>query len=269
MDPGPGADPGPEAAPALGAVRKPGDPDTVVTTPGELDAVAPESAGPEVVTVKPGDPDAAVAARPAGGAADPAASAASAASDSKDSQPSVDSPDADDSRSGADREGRPEAAPEAAPTNGDGDGDGDRDGAAARLNGATALGGAESPVTQDFPPPEGAGRAASGDAPAPARQWPLISVLALAALGLLTVGVHPFEAAFRVGTIMVGVALVGGSVLRRSVPSVGMLAVRSRFTDMVTYGVLGVAIVLFALMIQPRPWVDIPFLQSVVHSSVP
>lgn len=94
-------------------------------------------------------------------------------------------------------------------------------------------------------------------------------MLALAALGLLTVGVHPFEAAFRVGTIMVGVALVGGSVLRRSVPSVGMLAVRSRFTDMVTYGVLGVAIVLFALMIQPRPWVDIPFLQSVVHSSVP
>ncbi|MEW2547433.1 DUF3017 domain-containing protein [Streptomyces sp. NPDC047002] len=127
----------------------------------------------------------------------------------------------------------------------------------------------EVPETVDFPPPEGAGRAASGDAPAPARQWPLISVLALAALGLLTVGVHPFDAAFRVGTIMVGAALVGGAVLRRTVPSVGMLAVRSRFTDMVTYGVLGVAIVLFALMIQPRPWLDIPVLQSVVHSTVP
>ncbi|WP_425588442.1 DUF3017 domain-containing protein [Streptomyces tremellae] len=125
------------------------------------------------------------------------------------------------------------------------------------------------PETVDFPPPEGAGRAASGDAPAPARQWPLLSVLALAALGLLTVGVHPFEAAFRVGTVMVGAALVGGAVLRRTVPSVGMLAVRSRFTDMVTYGVLGVAIVLFALMIQPRPWLDIPVLQSVVHSTVP
>ncbi|GAA3762978.1 hypothetical protein GCM10023082_65610 [Streptomyces tremellae] len=127
----------------------------------------------------------------------------------------------------------------------------------------------EVPETVDFPPPEGAGRAASGDAPAPARQWPLLSVLALAALGLLTVGVHPFEAAFRVGTVMVGAALVGGAVLRRTVPSVGMLAVRSRFTDMVTYGVLGVAIVLFALMIQPRPWLDIPVLQSVVHSTVP
>jgi hypothetical protein len=148
--------------------------------------------------------------------------------------------------------------------------------AVAGLNGATALGPAEPSdaernalATQDFPPPEGAERAAPQDAPAPARQWPLISVLVLTGLGLLIVGVHPFEAAFRVGTIMVGGALVGGAVLRRVVPSVGMLAVRSRFTDMVTYGVLGVAMVLFALMIQPRPWLDIPILQDVVHSTVP
>ncbi|WP_078849726.1 DUF3017 domain-containing protein [Streptomyces sp. NRRL F-5126] len=148
-----------------------------------------------------------------------------------------------------------------------------REAEAAGLHGATAVGPAEgstdSPVTRDFPSPEGAERAAPGDAPAPVRQWPLVSVLVVAALGLLTVGVHPFEAAFRVGTIMVGAALVGGAVLRRTVTSVGMLAVRSRFTDMVTYGLLGVAIILFALMIQPRPLLDIPFLQSVVHSTVP
>ncbi|MGQ4511923.1 DUF3017 domain-containing protein [Streptomyces sp. DW26H14] len=225
---------------------------------------------------------------PAPGTSGPAASGTPARSGSEEPAPSASEKEAAVSgEEAAASETAEEALPEGSggSETADGDGgsagaeedstsEGDRDGAGAtRLSGATALGAAgdaeEPPATQDFPPPEGAGRAASGGAPAPARQWPLISVLALAALGLLTVGVHPFEAAFRVGTIMVGVALAGGAVLRRVVPSVGMLAVRSRFTDMVTYGVLGVAIVLFALMIQPRPWIDIPFLQSVVHSSVP
>lgn len=123
-------------------------------------------------------------------------------------------------------------------------------------------------LTRDTARPEGGGRAASGAAPAPARQWPLISVLGTTGLGLLTVTL-PFAEAFRVGTILVGVALIGGAVLRRVLPSVGMLAVRSRFTDMLTYGLLGVAIVLLSLMTQPKPWLEIPFLNDIVHSTVP
>ncbi|MFI5754288.1 DUF3017 domain-containing protein [Streptomyces sp. NPDC051569] len=124
-------------------------------------------------------------------------------------------------------------------------------------------------VTLDTARPEGGGRAAPSDAPAPVRQWPLISVLGTIGLGLLIVGLHPFAEAFRIGTILIGVALIGGACLRRAVPSVGMLAVRSRFTDMVTYTLLGTVIVLLALMTQPRPWLEIPFLEDIVHSTVP
>ncbi|MEU8954042.1 DUF3017 domain-containing protein [Streptomyces sp. NPDC048518] len=118
--------------------------------------------------------------------------------------------------------------------------------------------------TRDTARPEGGGRAAAGDAPAPARQWPLLSVSALIGLGLLLTA---FDV-FRVGTILVGVALIGGAVLRWALPDVGMLAVRSRFTDMVTYGVLGVAIVLLALMAQPKPVLEIPFLDDTLHYTI-
>ncbi|MFF1959700.1 DUF3017 domain-containing protein [Streptomyces sp. NPDC058220] len=123
--------------------------------------------------------------------------------------------------------------------------------------------------TRDTARPEGGGRAAPRDAPAPARQWPLLSVLGTTGLGLLIVGLHPFPEASRIGTILIGVALIGAAVLRRVMPSVGMLAVRSRFTDMVTYGLLGVAIVMLSLMTQPEPWLEIPFLEDIVHSTVP
>ncbi|WP_265867577.1 DUF3017 domain-containing protein [Streptomyces sp. SKN60] len=116
--------------------------------------------------------------------------------------------------------------------------------------------------------PEGGGRAAPGDAPAPARQWPLLTVLGLTALGLLIVGTDLFPQAFRVGTLLVGAALLTGAVLRRVLPSVGMLAVRSRFTDMITYGVMGGLIVLLALMVQPEPWLRIPFLEDILHLTV-
>ncbi|MFD3436072.1 DUF3017 domain-containing protein [Streptomyces sp. NPDC058685] len=123
-------------------------------------------------------------------------------------------------------------------------------------------------LTTDTARPEGGGRAAPGDAPAPARQWPLLTVLALAGLGLLIVGMDAFADAFRVGTILIGVALITGAVMRRVLPSVGMLAVRSRFTDMVTYGLLGVVITLLALVTQPKPWLDLPFLEDAVHFTV-
>ncbi|MFF0285253.1 DUF3017 domain-containing protein [Streptomyces sp. NPDC005262] len=122
--------------------------------------------------------------------------------------------------------------------------------------------------TRDTARPEGGGRAASGDAPAPARQWPLLAVLCTAGIGLLIVAVNPFGQAFRIGTILIGVALIGGAVLRCVVPSVGMLAVRSRFTDLVTYGLLGVLIVLLALVAQPKPWLDVPFLEHAVRFTI-
>ncbi|MZE77350.1 DUF3017 domain-containing protein [Streptomyces xinghaiensis] len=112
--------------------------------------------------------------------------------------------------------------------------------------------------------PEGGGRAAPGDAPAPVRQWPLLSVLGGTAVGLILVafGVS------RVGTLLIGLSLLAGAVLRWALPSVGMLAVRSRFTDMVTYGVLGALISLLALMSLPDPWLEIPWLEKIIRFAV-
>nr|WP_237545537.1 DUF3017 domain-containing protein [Streptomyces sp. SID1046] len=78
----------------------------------------------------------------------------------------------------------------------------------------------------------------------------MLSVLTATAVGLLATAFgHP-----RVGCLAIGVALIAASVMRRVLPSVGMLAVRSRFTDMITYGLLGVAITLLALvMAAPKP----------------
>ncbi|MFF3344470.1 DUF3017 domain-containing protein [Streptomyces sp. NPDC002779] len=118
--------------------------------------------------------------------------------------------------------------------------------------------------TRDTARPEGGGRAAPGDAPAPARQWPVLLVLVLVGTGLLVTALD----AFRAGTLLIGVALIGGGLLRWLVPDVGMLAVRSRFTDILTYGVLGTAILLLALMVQPDPLLEIPFLKDTLHFTV-
>ncbi|MCI3276045.1 DUF3017 domain-containing protein [Streptomyces sp. 7R015] len=118
--------------------------------------------------------------------------------------------------------------------------------------------------TRDTARPEGGGRAAPGDAPAPARQWPILAVLGLVAIGLLLTALD----FFRVGCLLVGVALLVGGVMRWVLPDVGMLAVRSRFTDIATYGLLGAAIVLMAMMVQPNPWLQIPFLKDTLHFTV-
>ncbi|MEV7201135.1 DUF3017 domain-containing protein [Streptomyces griseoluteus] len=118
--------------------------------------------------------------------------------------------------------------------------------------------------TKDTARPEGGGRAASGDAPAPARQWPVLVVLSVVALGLLLVALD----VTRAGLLLIGAALLAGAAMRWTLPGVGMLAVRSRFTDIVTYGVLGLAIVLLALMAQPRPLLEIPFLKDTLHFTV-
>lgn len=118
--------------------------------------------------------------------------------------------------------------------------------------------------TRDTARPEGGGRAAPGDAPAPARQWPILVVLIAVAVGLLVTALDQFRA----GTLMIGGALLAGSVMRWLVRDVGMLAVRSRFTDIVTYGLLGAAIALLAMMAQPDPWLVIPFLKDTLHFTV-
>ncbi|MDT0387341.1 DUF3017 domain-containing protein [Streptomyces dubilierae] len=155
---------------------------------------------------------------------------------------------------------------------GDGEGDGDGDEFTVRDPvSAPDAEGRPRRVTRRFPlftrdtaRPEGGGRAASGDAPAPARQWPVLAVLGLAGLGLL---ITAFDQ-FRLGTLLIGVALLGGGAMRWLLPDVGMLAVRSRFTDIVTYGVLGTVIVLLALMAQPNPLLQIPFLKDTLHFTV-
>ncbi|MEW2519709.1 DUF3017 domain-containing protein [Actinacidiphila alni] len=112
--------------------------------------------------------------------------------------------------------------------------------------------------------PEGGGRAAGRGAPAPARQWPILLVICGAAIGLVVTA----TGAFRPGAIVIGSALLLGAVLRWSVTAVGMLAVRSRFTDVITYGIFGLAIILLALMAQPDPVIRIPFLEDIIHFSV-
>ncbi|MFD6877091.1 MULTISPECIES: DUF3017 domain-containing protein [unclassified Streptomyces] len=119
-------------------------------------------------------------------------------------------------------------------------------------------------VTQDTARPEGGGRAIPGAVSTPARQWPMLGVLAATAVGLLlTATGRP-----RAGCLAIGIALIAAAVMRRALPSVGMLAVRSRFTDMVTYGLLGVAITLLAMVIEPDPWLQIPFLETAVRFTV-
>jgi hypothetical protein len=118
--------------------------------------------------------------------------------------------------------------------------------------------------TRDTARPEGGGRAAPGGAPAPARQWPILVVLSAVGLGLLLTALD----VFRYGTLLIGAALLAGAALRWVVPDVGMLAVRSRFTDMVTYTVLGTVIVLLSMMAQPDPWLKIPILDDTLHYTI-
>jgi hypothetical protein len=79
------------------------------------------------------------------------------------------------------------------------------------------------------------------------RQLPLLAVLVGVAVGLLMV---TFEH-WRRGLVVVGVALVGGALLRLLLPvrRVGFLAVRSRPVDVVLMAGVGVTLAAFALAI--------------------
>ncbi|MGW2718072.1 DUF3017 domain-containing protein [Streptomyces sp. NPDC001492] len=119
--------------------------------------------------------------------------------------------------------------------------------------------------TKDTARPEGGGRAAPGDAPAPARQWPTLLVLGVAAVGLAVVATEGFRYALRVGCLIFAGALLLGAVLRWALPQVGMLAVRSRFTDTVTYGGMGMGIALLAMAVHPDPVLRLQFVQNILH----
>ncbi|MEO3974116.1 DUF3017 domain-containing protein [Streptomyces sp. CAU 1734] len=227
-----------------GASADAASPDAVkASADGEHASPDGEHASPDGENVSPDEGKAAPdAEKPASDAGKPDSGAERAASGA--GKPAPDSESAEDSRHGDDTSDGESPA------------------------GATPAAGSRRPptMTTDTARPEGGGRAAPGDAPAPARQWPLLTVLGITALGLLIVGVNPFPQAFRVGTLLIGAALITGAVMRRVLPSVGMLAVRSRFTDMITYGLLGVAISLLALVAQPGPWLDLPFVEELVRS---
>ena len=79
------------------------------------------------------------------------------------------------------------------------------------------------------------------------RQLPLLAVLVVVGVGLLLVTVERW----RLGLVVVGLALVGGAVLRLLLPvrRVGFLAVRSRPTDVVLLAGTGVALTAIALAI--------------------
>jgi hypothetical protein len=119
-------------------------------------------------------------------------------------------------------------------------------------------------TTTDTATPEGGRRVTAPGLPAPARQWPLLAVVIGIVLGLAITA----AGGFRVGLILVGAALLLGALLRWLLPEVGMLAVRSRFTDLITYGVLGAAIVVLTLMAQPDPILHLPFLDHIMRFAV-
>ncbi|MFD8593680.1 DUF3017 domain-containing protein [Kitasatospora sp. NPDC059646] len=114
-------------------------------------------------------------------------------------------------------------------------------------------------TTEGTLPPEGSAAALGRGHTLPVRQWPITLVLAVAALGLLIT----WAGNFRLGLLAVGAAPLLGALLRLGLPDVGMLAVRSRFTDVTLMFALGGVIVLLTLVAQPGPWLNVPVLDNI------
>ena len=110
-------------------------------------------------------------------------------------------------------------------------------------------------------PPQGSAAAAGRGHTVPVRQWPIVIVLTMVGVGLAVTALNQF----RPGVVTIGVALLMGCVLRSVLPEVGMLAVRSRFTDVVVMGVLGVAIILLALASEPDPVITLPLVNDIAR----
>jgi hypothetical protein len=81
------------------------------------------------------------------------------------------------------------------------------------------------------------------------RQLPLLAVLLTVAVGLLVVTVGHW----RIGVLVMGLALLGGAALRVFLPlrRVGFLAVRSRTIDVALLGGVGLLVLVLAVVTPP------------------
>lgn len=80
-------------------------------------------------------------------------------------------------------------------------------------------------------------------------QWPLALVLLGLLIGLIVLTFYDF----RVGSILLGVAILFGAALRTVLPRerAGLLAIRSRPIDLITMYGLGVALTSVAVLVPP------------------
>lgn len=80
-------------------------------------------------------------------------------------------------------------------------------------------------------------------------QWPLVLVLATMGVSFVFVALDEF----RLGSVLLGVSVLVAFVLRLVLPDgrIGLLAVRSKRTDLIVLGALGVALTVFALWVPP------------------
>ncbi|MGF1432235.1 DUF3017 domain-containing protein [Kitasatospora sp. LaBMicrA B282] len=108
-------------------------------------------------------------------------------------------------------------------------------------------------------PPEGSRAALDRGHPLLVRQWPITLVLAVVGIGLLVVWLDNF----RYGLLTIGGGLLLGAALRLLLPEVGVLAVRSRFTDVLVLVFFAVAIGLLAMVAQPDPWLRFPAVEDI------
>ncbi|MCG6496484.1 DUF3017 domain-containing protein [Kitasatospora sp. A2-31] len=112
-------------------------------------------------------------------------------------------------------------------------------------------------------PPEGSAAALGREHSLPVRQWPITLVLLVVGAGLAVTWFADFQEGFKYGLLILGGGVLLGAVLRLVLPEVGMLAVRSRFTDVIVLSVMGVSIVLLTLVAQPNPWLEISLLDNI------
>jgi predicted PurR-regulated permease PerM len=79
------------------------------------------------------------------------------------------------------------------------------------------------------------------------REWPILLVLTVAATGLVIAAL----ADFRTGSLVVAIALLLASALRIVLPQrdAGLLAVRRRWVDVLTLGLLGTALGILAFVV--------------------
>ncbi|OIV36697.1 hypothetical protein BIV57_15055 [Mangrovactinospora gilvigrisea] len=105
-------------------------------------------------------------------------------------------------------------------------------------------------------PPEGSRSPGRGPTPV-TREWPIVAVLLGVVVGLGLVATssaaNGLTGQARAGMIVIGASIAAGAVLRAVLPDVGLLAVRSRFTDVLTLGVVGFAVLFLALILLPDP----------------